>query len=99
MVSDFFSVKEGGNPPPAGTHVPAKYATDTRREFDPETEVHHFGILVKLVDPGCTLEVQIEERSGQVTRITTTEDRTLDRAEIRKKVNDAVERMLNEWKI
>ena len=45
-------------------YVPPQYATDTNREFNPETEVHHIGFLVKVVDPGCTLEVQIEERSG-----------------------------------
>ena len=61
-------------------HVPAKYGTDTSREFDPSAETHNFGFLVKIVDPGCTLELQIEERSGRVTRVTSTEDADADRA-------------------
>ena len=50
----------------------------TRSEFDPTSERHMFGFVVKVVDPGCTIEVQIEEADGTVTRITTTESRLSD---------------------
>ena len=80
-------------------HAPAKWAAETGAQFDPETETHHFGFLVKVVEPGCTLEVQIEERSGRVTRVTTTESQSHDDVVIRKAVNDALDRMLAEFKM
>lgn len=80
-------------------HVPEKMAAATGAQFEPTTEVHHFGFVVKVVNPGCTLEVQIEERSGRVTRLTTTEDQLDDHAVVRRAVFDAVERMLKEFGI
>lgn len=45
------------------------------REFDPTKELHYTLLVVKQVDPGCTAELQIEDsQTGEVTRITTTED-------------------------
>ena len=80
-------------------YVPPKYATDTRREFDPSTETHHFGFTVKVVDPGCTLEVQIEERSGQVTRVTTTDNQEHDRIAIMTAISEAVVRMFKDFSL
>lgn len=55
-------------------------AQNHMKEFDPEYELHHPLLIVKAVDPGCTLELQIENcRTGQVTRITTTDDSDTDR--------------------
>jgi hypothetical protein len=49
------------------------------REFDPECEKHHPLLIVKAVDPGCTLEIQIENAvTGKVTRITSTESEKAD---------------------
>ncbi len=79
------------------SYIPPRYATDTGREFDPGAEVHHFGFIVKGVDPGCTVEVQIEERSGRVTRITTTDRAAHDRIEIRAAILDAVDRFFDEF--
>jgi hypothetical protein len=43
-------------------------------EFDSECEKHFPLLVVKAVDPGCTLELQIEDaRTGQITRLTTTD--------------------------
>ena len=80
-------------------HVPEKYGTDTGRQFEPSTETHHMGFIVKMVDPGCTLEVQVEERSGRVTRVTTTESSEDDHAVIRRIVFEVLERMLKEFSI
>lgn len=78
-------------------HVPERYGSDTQRQFEPSTETHNFGFLVKIVDPGCTLEVQIEERSGRVTRITTTESRARDKEVIHATVLQALDRTLQEF--
>ena len=77
-------------------YVPAKYAVFTGSEFDPETECHYTIFAVKAGDPGCTLEVQIEERSGRVTRLTTTEDSKQDRQTIQDSVLAALNRMFTE---
>ena len=51
------------------------------KEFDPECERHLPVLIVKAVDPGCTLELQIEDcTTGKVTRLTTTEDPNQDLA-------------------
>ena len=45
------------------------------KEFDPECETHRPVLIIKAVDPGCTLELQIEMcASGRVVRITTTDN-------------------------
>jgi hypothetical protein len=50
-------------------------AQSNMREFDPTKELHYPVLLVKLIDPGCTAELQIENAvTGEVTRLTTTED-------------------------
>jgi len=54
-------------------------ATMPRPEFDPTSERHYTVLTVKLVDPGCTLELQLEERDGTVTRLTTGENPEYDR--------------------
>lgn len=48
------------------------------KEFDPTKEKHHFGFVVKIIDPGCTRELQIEHRDGTVERYTSTEDEVDD---------------------
>ena len=49
-------------------------------EFDPECERHYPLLIIKRVDPGCTLELQIENAvTGHVTRLTTTDDPDDDR--------------------
>lgn len=49
------------------------------KEFDPTKEKHHPLLIIKAVDPGCTLELQIEDAvSGEVVRITTTESESSD---------------------
>lgn len=80
-------------------YVPEKTAAETGTQFDPATEAHHFGFLFKVVEPGCTLEVQIEERSGRVTRLTTTEDSEDDRAAIRAAIHDVLNRLFQEFGI
>lgn len=50
-------------------------------EFDPTSERHFALLIVKAVEPGCTTELQIEDVvSGDVTRITTTDDAATDDA-------------------
>jgi hypothetical protein len=49
-------------------------AQQQMKEFDPECERHWPLLLVKAVNPGCTLELQIENAvTGKVVRITSTE--------------------------
>ncbi len=52
------------------------------KEFDPECELHRTLLIVKAVDPvdpGCALELQIENcMTGKVTRLSTTESETVD---------------------
>lgn len=81
-------------PIPMNIHTPEKYATDTGREFDPSTEVHHFAFTVKIVDPGCTLELQIEERSGRITRLTTTDNPVADKLQFTAAVVGALRRAM-----
>jgi len=80
-------------------YVPEKTAAENSTQFEPASETHHFGFMVKLVEPGCTSEVQIEERSGRVTRITTTENADNDYNAIHAAVNLALDRMLAEFGI
>lgn len=48
-------------------------------EFDPECERHKPILIIKTVDPGCTLELQIEDcTTGKVIRLTTTDDPNSD---------------------
>lgn len=48
-------------------------------EFDPRAELHNPILIVKLVDPGCTVELQIEDcATGRVLRFTTTDNRDDD---------------------
>lgn len=76
-------------------YVPDRYAADpASRQFEPSSETHHFGFMVKAVDPGCTLEVQIEEIDGRVTRITTTENTEADKREIEASVLQALNRFM-----
>lgn len=50
------------------------------REFDPECELHLPLLYVKVVDPGCTRELQIENCvTGQVVRLTTTDSESHDK--------------------
>lgn len=45
-----------------------------RPEFDPKSELHYPLLIVKVVDPGCTLELQIEVAlTGKLVRISSTE--------------------------
>src|SRR5262245_60401311 len=56
-------------------------ATGQMKEFDPAAEKHFPLLLVKAVEPGCTTEWQIENlQTGEVARITTTEDPAADEA-------------------
>lgn len=79
-------------------YVPVR--TANAMEFNSaQTEVHQFGFLVKTIDAGCALELQIEERSGRVTRLTTTENAEYDIQTIEKAIIDAFHRMVKEMKI
>ena len=52
------------------------------KEFDPTKERHLPLLIVKAVDPGCTLEPQIENAvTGEVVRLTTTSDAAKDDAD------------------
>lgn len=64
------------------------------QQFDPASERHYFGFQVKVVDPGCTLEYQVEEADGTVTRLTTTEDSVADSNQLQNIVADVVRRLL-----
>jgi len=49
-------------------------------EFNPESEKHFPLLILKAVEPGCTLELQIEDVvSGKVTRATTMDSAEEDR--------------------
>jgi hypothetical protein len=49
-------------------------AQSNMKEFDPECELHRPVLIIKAVDPGCTLELQIEDCiTGKVIRLTTTD--------------------------
>jgi hypothetical protein len=86
--------------PEVTPHVPETFAALTgNKQFEPTSETHHFGFVVKAVDPGCTLEVQIEERDGRVTRLTTTESTSDDREAIRAAIAEAVERFITNFRI
>lgn len=74
---------------------PQGYAAELGRgEFDPMSETHHFGFVVKSVNPGCTMEMQIEEADGRVTRITTTENSLEDYHAMKVAVMAAFDRFL-----
>lgn len=61
------------------------------REFDPSKERHRPLLIVKSVDPGCTLELQIENCvTGEVTRLTTGDSDAADRVAFEKAVVDAL---------
>ena len=70
-----------------------------RPEFDPKSEKHFVAMVVKFVDPGCTLELQIEESDGTVTRLTSTENPTADKSEFMLAVTQAFERSMKRFKI
>lgn len=56
-------------------------AEQQMKEFDPECERHMPLLIVKAVDPGCTLELQVENVvNGQITRLTSTESVERDMA-------------------
>lgn len=65
------------------------------REFDPTSEKHHVALLIKWVDPGCTVELQIERSNGTVTRLTSTESPAEDRATFTAAVLTAFEDEMN----
>lgn len=51
-----------------------RVAHTNMKEFDPTYERHYPLLIVKTVDPGCTIELQIENSlTGEITRITSTE--------------------------
>lgn len=55
-------------------------AHQNMQEFDPECEKHFPLLVVKAVDPGCTIELQIENGiTGKVTRLSSTESIDRDR--------------------
>lgn len=70
-----FAVSSAGEPLVAQSNM---------KEFDPRKERHWPLIIAKLVDPGCTAEIQIENcATGAITRITTTDDPHGDEVRIR----------------
>lgn len=71
-------------------------AEQSMKEFDPECERHKPLLIVKAVDPGCTLELQIENCiTGQVMRLTTTDHPESDS----KRFEDALIKAFREaWK-
>ncbi len=57
------------------------------KEFDPECEVHRPVIIVKAVNAGCALELQIENcATGRVKRLTTTESEEIDVANFEREI-------------
>lgn len=66
------------------------------KEFDPECEKHYPIMIIKAIDPGCTLEIQIECADGRVIRDTTTNDPHGDRIRFRGIVVEQFDRMW-EW--
>ena len=68
-------------------------AHQNMKEFDPECERHYPILIIKAIDPGCTLEFQIECVDGLVLRDTTTEDPESDRARFLKEVVRQFNRM------
>jgi hypothetical protein len=64
----------------------------SRAEFDPTSEKHHMALLIKWVDPGCTIELQIEHSDGTVVRLTSTESPANDRDEFMAAVAVAFEK-------
>lgn len=67
-------------------------AEQRMKEFDPAAERHYPLVIIKAVDPGCTMELQIEDaHMGTVTRITTTDNAEADRRAMRNAVLDAFE--------
>jgi hypothetical protein len=62
------------------------------KEFDPECELHYPILIVKMVDPGCTFELQLEfPRSGTILRITSTESPEEDETRFLEAVKGAFE--------
>lgn len=67
-------------------------AEQNMKEFDPECERHHVILLVKAVNAGCTLEMQIENSlSGVVRRLSTTNSPKDDIEDFKKAVVEAFE--------
>ncbi len=65
------------------------------KEFDPECELHYPLLIIKAVDPGCTLELQIENAvTGKVIRLTTTDDPSNDHRTFHQAVQEALD---NAW--
>lgn len=65
-------------------------------EFDPECELHHPLLIIKVVDPGCTLELQIENVvTGRVVRLTSGENSSLDESMFVKMVSG---QFLDAWR-
>lgn len=65
-------------------------ALSNMKEFNPAFERHFPVLIVKAVDPGCTLELQIESaHDGSVIRLTTTESPEVDKKVFLKAVTDA----------
>jgi hypothetical protein len=59
-------------------------------EFDPTSERHFPLLIIKTVEPKCTTELQIEVcDSGEVIRLTTTDDSDFDNAVFEAEVLDA----------
>ena len=49
------------------------------KEFNPACERHYPLLIIKAVEPGCTTEFQIENaQTGEITRVTTTDDSEMD---------------------
>lgn len=60
------------------------------KEFDPTTERHYGLLYIKAVEPGCTMEWQIENLlTGRIIRGTTTDDPADDRVKFVSAVVDA----------
>lgn len=63
------------------------------REFDPECERHYVLLIIKAVDPGCTLELQVECADGRVFRDTTRDDPASDKARFKNLILEQFDRM------
>lgn len=64
-----------------------------------QIEKQYFVFQVCAVDPGCTLEIEIEDRVGNKARITTTDDPSSDREAIKSALNKFIDEMFIRYSI
>lgn len=81
-------------------HAPRKLNADlSAEERSPEFETRFLGFQVFVVDEGCTLEIEIVEASGQVTRLHTTDNPANDHRQIGSSIALALSRLMENFNI